>query len=89
MKIVALLDACRKVELVPRGVIFFAVVVAGLEKVAPVEVKFPHILAHGIPPHPASCPIADVVINISVVNQSSVPLVQVCPVLVDPYSMLD
>ncbi len=42
---------------------------------ASVEVELPHILAHGVSPDAAAGAVADVVINLAVVNHRSVPLI--------------
>ena len=54
-----------------------------------IEIEFPHVLAHGIPPDTASHPIADVVVYFAVVNKCSVPPVKVTTVLVYPGGVFD
>src|SRR4030042_2578628 len=89
MQIVALLDARREIELVPGGVVLFAVVVAGLKVMSTIKVELPHILAHCVPPDTAPGAVTDMVVNIAVVNQRAVPLIEVAPVLVYPDGVFD
>ncbi len=46
---------------------------------AAVEVELPHILPHRVPPDAPARPVADMVIDLAVVNQRSPPLVEVAP----------
>ena len=69
-----------RVELRPRRVVLAAVVVAGLEIVPAIEVELPHVLAHRVPPHAAAGAIADVVVDLAVVDERAVPEVAVAAV---------
>ena len=84
VKVVSLLDARGEIQFVPAGVVFAAVVVARLKSVPPIEVKLPHVFAHRIAPHTTSCPVADVVVHLAVVNQRTLPLVIIATVLLVP-----
>ena len=70
---VALLDAGREVQLVPGGIVGPSVVIARLEIVPPAEIDFEHGLAHRVPPDAAAGAVADVVVDLAVVDDGPVP----------------
>ena len=54
-----------------------------------VEVKFPHILTHGVSPDAAAGAVADVVVYFPIVNERAVPFIIVAPVSLTPDTIFD
>ena len=85
----ALLDARGEIQLAPRGLVRISVIVAGLEVVPALEIHLPHVFAHGVSPHSTSGAVADVVVDVAVVDERAVPLVFAAAVLGQPGAVLD
>ncbi len=85
----ALLDARREIQLVPGGAVRISVIVAGLEVVPALEIDLGHILAHRVAPDSTSGTVADVVVDVAVIDESSPPLIIAAPVLGQPRAVLD
>ena len=84
MLIVSLLNARGEVELVPGGLVFSAVIVLRLEEVAAVKIELPHVFAHGVPPGSAAGAVADMIVDVAVINQRTKPLIITTRVFLEP-----
>ena len=61
----SLLNASAQVELAPFGLVWLAEIVACLQMMAAIEIKLPHVLAHGVTPFAAARAKANVIINLA------------------------
>src|SRR5207247_4351994 len=82
--VVTLLDARAEVQLAPFGLVFPTIIIPHLEVVAAVQVELPHVLHHGVTPHPAARAVVDMVIHLTVRHQRPGPAIQIAAIAAEP-----